>query len=103
MHGLKFKMNITASQWKTHEQQTPFHGGTGVGPTKAFPVTSLATTVGEMLQVKMTGEPSIFDSDVSIAPELVDHEGYGNELIRTNNYSKLWRYVNYKHCRPIKW
>lgn len=77
--------NIKRSVKKQYADEIAFHSGTGGGPTKAFPVTSLAMTVGEMLQVKITGETSIFDFDVSIAPvcepELGKHEGYGNELI----------------------
>lgn len=55
--------NIKRNVKKQYADEKAFHRGTGGGPTRCFSSSSQAMEVGEMLQVKMTGEPSIFDSD----------------------------------------
>ncbi|XP_060860192.1 uncharacterized protein LOC132937392 [Metopolophium dirhodum] len=61
---LKNKYNNVKQVVKKHcADERVFRRGTGGGPTRLFPESSTATTVGEMLQTKMTGEPTVFDSD----------------------------------------
>lgn len=55
--------NIKRNIKKQYADEKAFHQGTGGGPAKSFTDTSLGITVGELLQTKMTGEPSIYDSD----------------------------------------
>lgn len=55
--------NIKRNVKKQYADEKAFHRGTGCGPTKSFTSSSQAMEVGEMLQVKMTGEPPEYDSD----------------------------------------
>lgn len=51
--------NIERNVKKQYADEKTFSRDTGGGPTKLFPETSIASTVGEILQNKITGETSI--------------------------------------------
>ncbi|CAI6376587.1 unnamed protein product, partial [Macrosiphum euphorbiae] len=55
--------NVKRNVKKQYAEEKTFSRGTGGGPTKVFQGTSIASTVGEILQTRMTGETSIYDSD----------------------------------------
>jgi len=57
--------NIKRNVKKKYAEEKTFSRGTGGRPTKLFQETSIASTVGEILQTRMTGETSIYDSDTS--------------------------------------
>jgi len=87
--------NIKRNVKKHYADEKVFRRGTVGGPTKSFADTSLAMVVGEMLQTKMTGEPSVFDSDCvndMWETELMEKEnsGYINEKeIKTVNFEGI--------------
>lgn len=79
---LKNKYNNIKQVVKKHyADERVFRRGTGGGPTRSFPEPSTAMAVGEMLQTKMTGEPSVFDSDVDDRWETSLMENENNECI----------------------
>lgn len=55
--------NIKRSTKKQYADEKAYHRGTGGGPSKLFNSLSINSTVGEILQTKMTGEESVYDSD----------------------------------------
>lgn len=57
--------NVKRNVKKQYAEEKTFSRGTGGGPTKVFQKTSIASTVGEILQIRMTGETSIYGSDTS--------------------------------------
>lgn len=57
--------NIKRNVKKQYAEEKTFSRGTGGGPNKSFQETAIASTVGEILQTRMTGERSIYDSDIS--------------------------------------
>ncbi|KAE9542345.1 hypothetical protein AGLY_003472 [Aphis glycines] len=57
--------NVKRNVKKQYAEEKTFSRGTGGGPTKVFQGTSITSTVGEILQTRMTGETSIYDSDTS--------------------------------------
>lgn len=59
---LRYKYeNIKSNVKKQYADDKTFNRGTGGGPTKSFPGSSIAT-IGEILQKKITGESAIYDS-----------------------------------------
>lgn len=56
-------INIKRKIKKQYADEKVYHRGTGGGPSKSFLESSAAVSIGEMLQNKMTGEMSIYDSD----------------------------------------
>lgn len=61
---LKYKYeNIKRNVKKQFADEKMFNRGTGGGPPKTYPSTSISTTIGEILQIKMTGESAFYDSD----------------------------------------
>jgi len=56
---LKNKYNVKQVVKKHYADERVFRRGTGGGPTRLFPESSTATTVGEMLLTKMTGESAV--------------------------------------------
>lgn len=48
---------------KEYAEEITFNCGTGGAPVKQFCGTSVASTVREVLQNKMAGKSSIYDSD----------------------------------------
>lgn len=56
--------NIKRNLKKQYAEEKTFSRGTGGGPTKVFQGTSIASTIGKILQTRMTGETSIY-SDTS--------------------------------------
>lgn len=65
--------NIKRNVKKQYAEEKLYSRGTGGGPAKLFPISSVSNTVGELLQSKMTGEKTIYDSDNFIAT-LKTHE-----------------------------
>lgn len=57
--------NVKRNVKKQYAEEKTFSRGTGGGPTKVFQGTSITSAVGEILQTRMTGETSIYDSDTS--------------------------------------
>lgn len=55
--------NIKSNVKKQYAEEKLYSRGTGGGPAKLFPISSVSNTVGELLQSKMTGEKTIYDSD----------------------------------------
>lgn len=48
--------NIKSKVKQQYVDEKLFSRGTGGGPAKLFPISSVANTVGDLLQSKMTGE-----------------------------------------------
>lgn len=93
---LKNKYNNIKQVVKKHyADERVFRRGTGGGPTRLFPESSTITTVGEMLQTKMTGEPSVFDSDYvndtweTNLMENENNESINDEQIITVNFEGM--------------
>lgn len=79
--------NIKRMVKKQYADEKSFNRGTGGGPTKIFPDSSIALTVGETLQTRMTGEPSVYDSDVNVLLENNSNREYlSEEEIVTVNF-----------------
>jgi len=57
--------NVKRNVKKQYAEEKTFSRGTGGGPTNVFQGTSIASRVGKILQTRMTGETSIYDSDTS--------------------------------------
>lgn len=55
--------NIKRKVKKQYADEKIYHRSTGGGPSKTFLQSSVAITIGELLQNKMTGEIPIYDSD----------------------------------------
>lgn len=57
--------NIKRQVKKQYADEKSYHTGTGGGPSKSFSYINptIVSSIGDMLQNKMTGEPSVYDSD----------------------------------------
>lgn len=69
--------NVKRNVKKQYAEEKTFSRATGGGPTKVFQGTSIASTVGEILQTRMTGDTSIYDSDTSnlqLETDMLEHQ-----------------------------
>lgn len=66
--------NIKRNVKKLYAEEKTFYRGTGGGPNRPFPSTSIASTVGEILQTRMTREPPINGSDVCESRQLLEQD-----------------------------
>jgi len=80
--------NIKRTTKKQYADEKAYHRGTGGGPHKLFNSPSINSTVGEILQTRMTGEESIYDSDRVLETDYslrsVDEDMLGENIIVIN-------------------